>query len=323
MSWVLNAYAIVFAALMVPAGRLADRVGRKRAFLAGMLALRRRLGAVRDRAPSVAMLVGARVIQAAGAALLMPTSLALLLPEFAPAERPAAIGIWAAVGGIAAAAGPPLGGLLVEASWRLVFLVNVPVGLVAPSTAAARLLRESSDPTQPRPDLLGTAMLAASVGAARARRSSRRPTGAGATRARSARSPPPWPAWRRSGRRCATHPVAGRRARRCCGCARSRWRAPSSLLFSAAFAAMLLGSVLFMTGVWGDSVAARRARAVARPADGGDVRRADRGAAPTASASARWRPPGIALFAARLRLVAVAHRRRRPTTPARCCPACC
>ena len=104
LSWVLNAYAIVFAALLVPAGRLADRFGRRRGFMGG-LALFLVASALCGLAPSVPALVAARVVQAAGAAVLVPTSLALLLPEFEPERRAVAISIWAAVGGIAAAAG--------------------------------------------------------------------------------------------------------------------------------------------------------------------------------------------------------------------------
>jgi MFS family permease len=140
LSWVLNAYAIVFAALLVPAGRISDRAGRKRGFLFGV-ALFTTASALCAAAPSAGVLVGARVLQAAGAAFLVPTSLGLLLPEFPPSERATAVGAWAAVGGVAAAAGPPVGGLLVEASWRWVFLVNVPVGL-ATLVVAARSLRE-------------------------------------------------------------------------------------------------------------------------------------------------------------------------------------
>src|SRR5947208_3374288 len=129
LSWILNAYAIVFAALLVPAGRTADRLGRKRSFIAGLV-LFTAASALSAAAPNVELLVAARVLQAVGAAALFPTSLALLLPEFPPAQRRTAVSIWAAVGGVAAAAGPPIGGLLVQAGWQLVFLVNVPIGIV-------------------------------------------------------------------------------------------------------------------------------------------------------------------------------------------------
>src|ERR671928_2004393 len=119
LSWILNAYAIVFAALLVPAGRWADAVGRKRGFLLG-LSLFTLASAACAAAPSVGVLIAARVAQAAGAAVLVPTSLALLLPEFPPERRQVAVGIWAAVGGAAAAAGPLAGGLLTQASWRWV-----------------------------------------------------------------------------------------------------------------------------------------------------------------------------------------------------------
>src|SRR3954462_6289946 len=112
LSWILNAYAIVFAALLVPAGRSADRLGRRRSFLAG-LALFTFASALSAAAPSVELLVAARVLQAVGAAAVFPTSLALVLPEFPPDERRTAVAVWAAVGRVAAAAGPPVGGPLV------------------------------------------------------------------------------------------------------------------------------------------------------------------------------------------------------------------
>ncbi len=162
LSWVLNAYAIVFAALLVPAGRISDRVGRKRGFLTG-LALFTVASALCAVSPSALVLVAARVLQAAGAAFLVPTSLGLLLPEFPPAQRATAVGAWAAVGGVAAAAGPPVGGLLVELSWRWVFVVNVPVGLVTFAIAARALREYREEQGTPFPDLLGAAILAAGI----------------------------------------------------------------------------------------------------------------------------------------------------------------
>ena len=133
LSWVLNAYAIVFAALLVPAGRAADLIGRRAAFLAGMIVFGVASAAC-AAAPDVWVLVTARVVQAAGAALLMPASLGLLLAA-APADRRVAmIRAWTSVGGVAAALGPVIGGALVAASWHWVFLVNVPV--VAAAVAA-------------------------------------------------------------------------------------------------------------------------------------------------------------------------------------------
>src|SRR5579863_2923636 len=163
LSWVLNAYTIVFAALLVPAGRWADRLGRRRAFLGG-LAVFTLSSAACAFAPTVAALVAARSVQAAGAALMLPTSLGLLLPEFPPERRAGAIGLWAAVGGVAAAFGPPLGGLLVTLNWRAVFLVNVPIGIIG-LIAGQRFLREHRDKTGARPDAIGAALLAAAIAA--------------------------------------------------------------------------------------------------------------------------------------------------------------
>ena len=163
LSWVLNAYTIVFAALLVPAGRWADAFGRKRIFLSG-LALFVVASAASAAAPSIGALIAFRVVQAAGAALLLPASLALLLPMFPPEKRSIAVAIWAASSAVAAAAGPPIGGLLVELSWHWVFIVNVPVGLVA-LVLGTRVLREAHDPSTLRPDELGAGLLAVGVGA--------------------------------------------------------------------------------------------------------------------------------------------------------------
>jgi len=163
LSWVLSAYAIVFAALLVPAGRWADRAGRKRSFLAG-LALFTAASVLCAVANSVGMLIGARILQAAGAALLWPAAMGLLLSEFPPEKRSIAIALFAAVGAVAAASGAPVGGLLSELGWRSIFLVNLPVGIVA-LIAGARILREirESSSTE-RPDLLGALILAAGIG---------------------------------------------------------------------------------------------------------------------------------------------------------------
>src|SRR6185295_9227575 len=163
LSWILTAYNIVFAALLVPIGRLADRTGRRRTFIVGMLTFLAASVAA-GLAPTVEALVAARVIQAAGAAALVPTSLALLLPEFPLAQRATATGIWGAMGAVAAALGPSLGGTLVEAAgWRWVFFVNLAIGLPA-LIPARRLLRERTEATHgPLPDAVGVVLLVAGV----------------------------------------------------------------------------------------------------------------------------------------------------------------
>ena len=164
LSWILNAYAIVFAAALVPAGRLADRFGRRRFFFGGLLVF---LGAsvVCGAAASVDVLIGARIVQALGGAMLVPASLALVLPEFPLERRATATALWGATGAVAAAAGPSLGGVLVEwQGWRSVFYVNLLIGIPA-LLPARRLLRESREPQAALPDLLGAVFLAGGVGA--------------------------------------------------------------------------------------------------------------------------------------------------------------
>jgi EmrB/QacA subfamily drug resistance transporter len=164
LSWILNAYAIVFAAALVPAGRLADRVGRRRFFFGGLLLF---IGAsvVCGAAPSVDVLIASRIVQALGGAMLVPASLALVLPEFPLERRATATALWGATGAVAAAAGPSVGGLLVDwQGWRAVFYVNLLIGL--PSLVPARrLLRESREPQAALPDALGALLLASGVGA--------------------------------------------------------------------------------------------------------------------------------------------------------------
>src|SRR4051812_2343599 len=162
LSWVLNAYNVVFAALLVPAGRLADIVGRKRMFMIGVVAFVASSAAC-GLAGSVEALVAARVLQAASGAILVPTSLALLLPEFPLSQRATATSIWTATGAVAAAVGPSLGGVLVDQlDWRWVFFVNIPIGLAA-LIPARRILREHREPGA-LPDALGAALLVAGVG---------------------------------------------------------------------------------------------------------------------------------------------------------------
>jgi NTE family protein len=163
LSWILTAYNIVFAALLVPGGRFADRTGRRRTFMAGLVVFLAASVAA-GLAPTVEVLVVARIVQAAGAAALVPTSLALLLPEFPLSQRATATGIWGATGAIAAAVGPSLGGALVDvAGWRWVFFVNVAIGVPA-LIPARRLLRESREPNPgPMPDSVGVGLLVAGV----------------------------------------------------------------------------------------------------------------------------------------------------------------
>ena len=165
LSWAINAYTIVFAALLVPAGRLADRIGRRKVFFAGVVIFTLS-SAFAGVSPTAGLLIGARVLQAVGAAALLPSSLALVLGEFPREKRATAVGIWGAVGALAAATGPTLGALIIDAaSWRLAFFVNLPIGALT-IFLGSRLIRESKDPdAAQRQDLLGIPLLIAGVGA--------------------------------------------------------------------------------------------------------------------------------------------------------------
>ena len=162
LQWVVDAYTIVFAGLLLAAGSLGDRLGARRVFDAGLI-LFTLASAACAAAPSAPVLVGARVAQGIGAALLVPSSLALVRATYAEApSAPAAVGAWGGAAGVGAAFGPIIGGVLVGLlSWRAVFVVNLPVGGVA--LAGARHLRaggERSDGAlDPAGQLLGVLAL--------------------------------------------------------------------------------------------------------------------------------------------------------------------
>jgi MFS transporter, DHA2 family, methylenomycin A resistance protein len=142
LQWVVDGYTLTFAALLLTAGSLGDRFGAHRVFCAG-LGLFVAASAACGLAPGAGVLVAARLVQGAGAAVLVPSSLALLSAAHAePAARARAVGVWGGVAGVAAASGPVVGGVLTEAvSWRLVFFVNLPVGLAALLLAVRHVVR--------------------------------------------------------------------------------------------------------------------------------------------------------------------------------------
>ncbi|MFN3258248.1 MAG: DHA2 family efflux MFS transporter permease subunit [Ilumatobacter sp.] len=163
LSWVLNAYTIVFAALLVPAGKIADRVGHKRAFLVGSAVFT--VGSMLcGVAPSAELLIAFRLVQAVGAATLLPSSLALILRAFPPQKVPVAVAIWGATGAVAGALGPTLGAALVEVGgWRWVFFINLPIG-IATLVIGRRLLAESKDPSTALPAWSGVVLIIMSAG---------------------------------------------------------------------------------------------------------------------------------------------------------------
>ena len=165
LSWVLNAYNIVFAAFLVAAGRIADIVGRRRLFVLGLEVFTGAslLCAV---APSANALIAFRVVQALGAAMLVPASLALVMNAFPADRRAHGVALLSAVAAVAAGLGPSLGGLLVAADdWRLVFLVNLPIGAAAIMLARRQLLESRTPGRRRMPDLLGALLFALAVGA--------------------------------------------------------------------------------------------------------------------------------------------------------------
>jgi DHA2 family methylenomycin A resistance protein-like MFS transporter len=155
LQWVVDGYALVLASLMLSAGDVADLIGRRRVFMAGLIAF----GAssvICALAPSVGVLVAGRALQGVGAAAILPTSLAIINHAFAGSEeRARAIGFWAALGSLALVAGPLAGGFLVDGiDWRAIFWLNVPLVAIA-LVLTVGLVKESSDPGERSIDLRG------------------------------------------------------------------------------------------------------------------------------------------------------------------------
>jgi EmrB/QacA subfamily drug resistance transporter len=161
LSWVLNGYAVVYASLLVFLGRLAERHRRDRSFLLG-IAIFTAASAACAAAGGVWQLVVFRIFQAAGAALMTPTSLGLLLASFPAEQRGGAVRIWTAIGGFAGALGPVVGGLLLTQSWQWIFIVNVPIGLFT-LLIGWRILPKVAGHDVPWPDAWGAALVIAGV----------------------------------------------------------------------------------------------------------------------------------------------------------------
>ncbi|HEY1621029.1 MAG TPA: MFS transporter [Streptosporangiaceae bacterium] len=247
VSWILNAYTVIFAALLVPAGSLADRLGARPTFLLGT-GIFTAASLACSMAPGIWWLVAFRAVQAAGAAALIPSSLGLLLAAAPPEKRQIAVRGWTAISGVAAALGPALGGLLTEASWRWVFWINVPIGVAALLAGVFVLPVPPARNRAARPDLAGAILLTLGAAAAALGLVESSTWGWGSARvigalvagavllclfvAQSARHPDP------------VLPLGLLKM------SSFSWPSAASLLFAIPFAAMLLSIVLWCQDVW-------------------------------------------------------------------------
>lgn len=164
LSWVLNGYNIAFAAFLVAGGKMADLLGRKRTFIFGVVVFTA-ASALCAIAPTVEWLILYRVLQGIGAAVLVPASLALVVESFDAARRAHGVSLWGSAAAIASGLGPPIGGALIDAfSWRWVFLVNLPLGLVAVIVARRGLVESRASGRRRMPDWRGAVLIAVSLG---------------------------------------------------------------------------------------------------------------------------------------------------------------
>ena len=251
LSWVLNAYTIVFAALLIPAGKIADRVGHRRVFLTGS-ALFTVSSMACGLAPTAELLIACRMIQAAGAAALIPASLALVMHAFAHDQLPRAVAIWSAAGAVAGALGPTLGAAIVETlGWRWAFFINLPIGLYT-IVAGRSELHESSNPDTRIPAFLGVVLVATAAGLMSYAVVSTEEAGWLSARTLGL--------FLAGGLAVAAFIVHQRRTPapvldlELFEINNFRWANLAMLVFGTAFSALFLGSILFLTQVWGWSI---------------------------------------------------------------------
>lgn len=253
LSWILNAYTILFAALLIPAGKLADRFGHRRGFLGGSIVFTAASMAC-GVAPTAELLIAGRVVQAIGAATLIPSSLALVMHAFPREQLPRAVAVWGAAGAVAGALGPTLGGAIVETlGWRWAFFVNLPIGVIT-VVVGARRLSESSDPATRVPSFVGVALISAAVAVLSYGVVTTEEFGWASTRTAVVLS---------AGIALLALFIAHQRQTDSpaldldlFAIGNFRWGNLAGFTFGLAFSAMFLGSILFLTEVWGWSILA-------------------------------------------------------------------
>src|SRR6476619_1907598 len=162
LEWVVNGYALTFAVLMLTGGKLADLLGRRRIFIVGLVIFTSASLAC-GLAPSAGFLIGARVVQGAGSALMNPATLSIITATFPPRQRGMAIGIWAGVSALALAIGPLIGGILTEQiNWSWIFFINVPVGIAGIIVSRLFITESRDESEEQRLDLPG--LLSSAIG---------------------------------------------------------------------------------------------------------------------------------------------------------------
>jgi len=252
LAWIITGYSIVFGSLLVIAGRTADRLGARKVFFAGLLVFC--VGSLFcGLAPTVGLLIGGRVVQGIGAAMMLPASLGLLLAAYPIERRSQMVALWGGIGALAVATGPSFGAALITAlGWRAVFYVNVPIGVVAYLVGRRVLIATASAQRSAAPDYPGAAILSVAL----------------ASLVLAISEGPSWgwsSSWVLAGFvlacallslfifRSSRHeqPVLDLTLFR----ARSfRLANAAAFLYSMGFFAMLLGNILFLTGVWHYSI---------------------------------------------------------------------